>query len=101
MKYKITGRLYGEIATFHSWDHDKRYPMFKVVSEKTWEIYADTMKEVKRWLAINYPEYYMGCNIKMIGYDNFFMAAAPCSEYGAGNYETLENRINWVKANER
>ena len=34
MKYKITGRLYGEIATFHSWDHDKKYPMFKVVSEK-------------------------------------------------------------------
>ena len=96
MKIKIHGTRYSETPKYYSWDDKKRYKYYDSVSEETWEIEADTLREGEKWLAENHPDMYMGGAVACENGD-FALLAVPSLEYGEGNYETIQARVAWVK----
>ena len=100
MKIKVIGRRYSETAKFYDWDTDKVFPYFEKEGEQTWEIEADTLQDGVQWLAENHPEMYMGGSVVCENGD-FTCFAVPCVEYGKGNYETIEARVAFAKADVR
>ena len=96
MKIEIIGRFYSEVADYYEWDTEKKFPNFKKLSEQTWQIEAESLKDGERWLAENHPESYMGGNVICENGD-FACLAVPCGEYGEGNYETIAARVAYVK----
>ena len=96
MKIKIYGTRYSEIPKYYDWDKEKIYDYYDSVAEEKWEIEADTLTDGEKWLAKNHPDMYMGGAVSCENGD-FACLAVPCLEYGKGNYETIQARINWVK----
>lgn len=98
-KYRVIGTLYTSIPKYYSWDKDKTFPYFDKLEEKEWEVEAESAKDAIIWLMNNYPEYYMGGSAHCItvGRSEFYMTAVPCLEYGNGNYETVDNRVAYLK----
>ena len=96
MKITVYGRRYSETAKYYSWDVNKEFPNFEKVDEQVWEIEAETLRDGERWLAENHPDMYMGGNIVCENGD-FACLAVPCGEYGEGNYETIEARVDCIR----
>lgn len=93
---KIIGRLYDEIPNYYEFDEKHEWPYYNCVETVEWHVDLLDIHDGEEWLIKNHPEYYMGANI--IG-DNgdFICVAVPNSEYYKGNYETVENRVNYVQ----
>lgn len=96
MKVKVIGRKFSEVPKYYDWDKKKHFDYYDITSEEIWEIEADSLADGERWLAKNHPDMYMGANI-ICDNGDFACFAVPCSEYGKGNYETIEARVRWVK----
>ena len=96
MKIEVIGRKYSEVAKYYDYDTDKRFPHYEKVDEQTWEIEGETLYDGEIWLAKNHPDMFMGGNVICENGD-FAMLAVPCEEYGKGNYETIADRIAYIK----
>ena len=98
-KYRVTGTHYNETPNYYVWDNEKRFPYFTVDDEQEWVIDADNLKEAEKWFAVNHPDYFMGGAINCItpNVHEFCIYAAPCGEYGEGNYETVDARVAFVR----
>lgn len=97
MKIEVIGRKYADVATYYTWDTEKKWKNFEKVEEQTWEIEGETLYDGEMWLAENHPDMFMGGNVICENGD-FAMLAVPCEEYGKGNYETTKARVAYVKA---
>lgn len=98
-RYKVTGRIYNEEPHYYAWDTNKEFPVYEKVSEEQWYIDADSLKNAKNWFYQNHPEYVQGGSISLTNSDipEFVMFGVPSPEYGYGNFETVENRVNWAR----
>ena len=100
--YRVTGRIYNEEPHYYNWDSHKEFPVYDKVSEEQWVIQARSLKEAKNWFYQNHPEGVQGGSVQRIldtpSQDpEFIMFAIPSPEYGYGNFETVENRIEWAR----
>ena len=96
MKCTIIGRLYSENATYACWDKRKEFPHYAQIAQETWEIDCKSVTKAEAWLAENHPDMYIGANIILENGD-FALLAVPCDCYGEGNYETMSNRLRYVR----
>ena len=100
-KYKVSGALYGEDSRYYSWDAHREFPYYDRVSEDTWEIEAESLENAVTWFKKNHPDMVQGGSVSRIlenegDKPEFYMFAIPNAEYGYGNFETVENRIEWA-----
>ena len=93
---KIYGRLYGETPRYYDFDDNHKWPYYDKLEEKEWDLEYSDVNDGEKWLIDNYPEYYMGACIQGNNGD-FILTAIPGVEYGYGNFETIQNRISYVK----
>ena len=97
--YRVVGARYDIIPKYYSWDTDKQFPYFEKIEDREWVVETENAEEAIVWLMTNHPEYFMGSAAYCItpGKSGAYMTAIPNPEYGPGNYETIENRVAYVK----
>ena len=96
--YVAVGHIFSEEPTFSKSDEYHAYPRYEMLEEKEFTLppEVDSLEKAQLWMAVNHPEYYMGCTISQeCRSGNFCAMAVPCTEYERGMYETKENRIRY------
>lgn len=103
--FRVSARLYSEIAEFAPWDKEHEFPHYKEVAgtERKFDLEGATLNDgtavtsldtAEMWMLENHPDYMQGCCIvqKVDRNADFMMKAVPCNEYLDGHFENYENR---------
>ena len=103
--FKVSARLYSEVAEYSAWDKEHEFPHYNEVAgtERKFDLEGATLndgtavaslKTAEMWMLENHPDYLQGCSIveKVDRNADFLMKAVPCGEYLDGYFENYKNR---------
>jgi hypothetical protein len=89
---KIVGRKYGTEKRFADWDKEKKWREYDKLDEIELTVDFPNVRAAEKWFAENYPDYYMGCNIRNLDNGEFCMNPVPAyweEELGTDNREWI------------
>lgn len=103
--FKVSARLYSEVAEYSAWDKEHEFPHYNKVAgtERKFDLEnatlkngakVDSLETAEMWMIENHPDYLQGCSIveKVDRNADFLMKAVPCGEYSDGYFENYRNR---------
>lgn len=100
--FQVSGRLYGEMPRYASYDKDHMWPQYETLdrTSMSWTCpdHVKNLDDAYKWVIENHPAYVQGVAIAQVGIPSpdFMLQPVPGCSYPEGYFETYENRMAWA-----